>query len=106
MTQEINRTSKLHFAAADTLTNIAEITGNKELFQAIGYLSQWGMGSDRYAFCEIFGGLYDGNPELIATYRAEERGTITYQIGAIWHAAKGGDDGSASGEAGHFGFHS
>ena len=93
MTQEINRTMKLHFADADTLTSIAEITGNKELFQAIGYLSQWGMGSATYAYCEIFGGVYDGNPELIATYRTEERGVITYQIGAVWH----GD---------HFGFHS
>ena len=93
MTKEINRTMKLHFADADTLTSIAEITGNKELFQAIGYLSQWGMGSDRYAYCEIFGGVYDGKPELIANYRAEERGLIAYQIGAVWH-----ED--------HFGFHS
>ena len=78
---------------ADTLVNIAEITGNVELFRAIGYLTQWATGSDKYAYVEIIGGVYDGNPEIIATYRKEERGPITYQIGAIWH----GD---------HFGFHS
>ena len=93
MTQEINRTIKLHFADAETLADIAAITGDKELYQAIGYLTSWSVGSDRYKFCEVFGGVYDGNPELIATYRAEERGAITYQIGAVWH-----ED--------HFGFHS
>ena len=78
---------------ADTLVNIAEITGNLELWRALGYLTQWATGSDKYAYVEIIGGVYDGNPEIIATYRKEERGPITYQIGAIWH----GD---------HFGFHS
>lgn len=75
---------------ADTIINIAEITGNDELFKAIGYLSTWGI---TYPFCEIIGGVYDGNPELVATYRREERGPIAYQIGAVWHAD-------------HFGFHS
>jgi hypothetical protein len=77
----------------DTLTAISEITGNAALFSAIGYLSQWAFGSARYAVCEIIGGVYDGNPELVATYRAEAGGPITYQLGAVWH----GD---------HFGFHS
>jgi hypothetical protein len=100
-----NRTLNLHFAD-DTLTRIAEITGNKELFQAIGYLSQWGMGSANYAVCEIIGGVYDGTPELIATYRAEERGPITYQIGAIWHEGKAIDGATGEPVSGHFGFHS
>lgn len=106
MTQEINRTIKLHFAAADTLTDIAAITGNEKLYTAIGYLTSWCVGSDRYAFCEIFGGVYDGNPELIATYRAEERGAITYQIGAVWHEGSAIDGATGLPLAGHFGFHS
>lgn len=79
--------------AAETLTAIAEITGTSPVCEAIGYLSQWAVASEQYAYCEIIGGVYDGNPEIIATYRKEERGPITYQIGAVWH-----DD--------HFGFHS
>lgn len=75
---------------ADTIVNIAEITGNAELFKAIGYLSMWNLS---HAYCEIIGGVYDGNPELVATYRRDPAGPITYQIGAVWH-----DD--------HFGFHS
>jgi hypothetical protein len=78
---------------ADTIVKIAEITGNDQFFRAIGYFTQWATGSDNYAYVEIIGGVYDGNPEIIATYRKEERGPITYQIGAVWH----GD---------HFGFHS
>jgi hypothetical protein len=106
MTQEINRAIKLHFADADTLTNIAEITGNEKLYTAIGYLTSWSVGSANYAFCEIFGGVYDGNPELIATYRAEERGVITYQIGAVWHEGSAIDGTTGLRLAGHFGFHS
>jgi hypothetical protein len=81
---------------AEKLTEIAEITGNEKIWAAIGYLSTWNMA---HAYCEIIGGVYDGNPEIIATYRKEERGPITYQIGAVWH---GGNDDTA----GHFGFHS
>lgn len=75
---------------ADTIVNIAEITGNTEFCRALGYFMQWGLD---HTYLELIGGVYDGNPEIIATYRKEERGPITYQIGAIWH----GD---------HFGFHS
>ncbi len=92
--------------AAETLTAIAEITGNQALFHAIGYLTQWGCGSDRYAVCEIIGGVYDGTPELVATYRKEERGPITYQIGAVWHEGKAIDGMTGDTVAGHFGFHS
>ena len=77
---------------ADKHVEIAEIVGNKELFSAIGYLSQWNM---NLAKVRIIGGVYDGNPELTATYwrHSTEGEPITYQIGAVWH-----DD--------HFGFHS
>jgi hypothetical protein len=88
---------------ADTIVNIAEITGNSELFRAIGYLSQWNL---NHAYVEIIGGVYDGNPELVATYRREERGPITYQIGAVWHEGKGVDIITGEPVAGHFGFHS
>ena len=100
-----NRLTNVYFAD-DTLTNIAEITGNRELYIALGYLTTWGMGSDRYAVCEIIGGVYDGNPELVATYRAEEQGPITYQIGAIWHVGTVIDGATGMPVAGHFGFHS
>lgn len=91
---------------ANTLTAIAEITGNEDLFRAIGYLAQWAAGSDKYAYVEIIGGVYDGMPELIATYRAGERGPITYQIGAVWHEGKAIDGTTGLPVAGHFGFHS
>lgn len=73
----------------DTMVAIAEITGNAELFKAIGYLSQWNLS---LAKVHILGGVYDGNPEIIATYWRDD-GSVGYQIGAVWH----GD---------HFGFHS
>lgn len=78
---------------ADTYTGIAEITGNAELFKAIGYLSQWNM---NHAKVRIIAGLYSGNPELIATYwkyNHDEPQPVTFQIVAVWR-----DD--------HFGFHS
>lgn len=84
---------------AETMTSIAEITGNAELFKAIGYLSSWNTTGHKYV--EIIAGVYDGIPEIIATYRGEERGPITYQIGAVWHPAPAG-----SSDDGHFGFHS
>jgi len=78
---------------ADTMVAIAEITGNAELFKAIGYLSQWNL---PLAKVRILGGVYGGNPEIIATYwrhAGNDPQPIAYQIGAVWH----GD---------HFGFHS
>jgi len=78
---------------ADTLMALADASSNAELFKAIGYLSQWNM---NMAKVRILGGVYDGNPELTATYwrhNTTEPQTIAYQIGAVWH----GD---------HFGFHS
>jgi hypothetical protein len=88
---------------ADTIINIAEIAGNAEFFRAIGYLAQW---NPSHAICEIIGGVYDGNPEIIATYRREERGPITYQIGAVWHEGKSIDGLTGEPLPGHFGFHS
>lgn len=77
---------------ADKHVEMAELCGNTELFKAIGYLSQWNMNLKRV---RIIGGVYDGKPELIATYwRHDTEGEpIAYQIGAVWH-----ED--------HFGFHS
>lgn len=76
----------------DTHVEIAGITGNAELFQAIGYLSQWNMNMKQV---RIHAGLYDGTPEIIATYwrNKSEGEPIAYQIGAIWHGT-------------HFGYHS
>ncbi len=78
---------------ADKHVEMAEIAGNNELLKAIGYLSQWNMNLKKV---RIIGGVYDGKPELIATYWRydhNEPQPIAYQIGAVWH----GD---------HFGFHS
>ena len=85
---------------ADTMIAIAEISGNAELFKAIGYLSQWNMNMVRV---RIIGGVYGGVPELVATYwrhNTTEDQPIAYQIGAVWHFD--GDDV----DSGHFGFHS
>lgn len=77
---------------ADKHVEMAEIAGNAELLKAIGYLSQWNMNLKKV---RIIGGVYDGKPELVATYwrHTTEGEPIAYQIGAVWH----GD---------HFGFHS
>jgi hypothetical protein len=88
----VNRTIELAIDS-DTMVSIAEITGNQELFNAIGYLSQWNL---PLAKVRLLGGVYDGNPELTATYwryNGIDPQPIAYQIGAVWH----GD---------HFGFHS
>ena len=78
---------------ADTLMALADASSNAELFKAIGYLSQWNM---NMAKVRIIGGVYDGNPEIIATYwrhAGNDPQPIAYQLGAVWH-----ED--------HFGFHS
>jgi ABC-type Fe2+-enterobactin transport system substrate-binding protein len=78
---------------AGTLMALADASSNAELFKAIGYLSQWNL---PLAKVRILGGVYDGNPEIIATYwrhAGNDPQPIAYQIGAVWH----GD---------HFGFHS
>lgn len=74
----------------DTYLEMSEITGNAELFKAIGYLSQWNM---NLAKVRIIGGVYSGNPELTATYwryNNNEPQTIAYQIGAVWHGDRFG----------------
>ena len=74
-----------------TLTGISETTGSKELFNAIGYLSQWNM---TFPVVEIrSNGRDDIGPEIIATYRMGEGEPVGYCIAAVWH-----ED--------HFGFHS
>lgn len=81
----------------ERLTEIANITGNAALFEAIGYLAQWNL---THPQVHIMGGIYDGTPEISAVYRKEAGGPITYNIGAVWHW----DD--AEQTKGHFGFHS
>jgi len=75
---------------AVTKTKIAEITGQDKLNAAIGYLAGWNMSLPH---ATISGGVFDGNPELLATYRSGKNVSDCYVIGAVWH----GD---------HFGFHS
>ena len=75
---------------AVTLHQIREITGNQRFYEALGYLTSWNM---TYGYVRIAGGVYDGNPELIATYKEDITAPVGYCIGAVWH-----ED--------HFGFHS
>jgi hypothetical protein len=75
---------------AETMTEIVQITGHTAFYEAVGYLSMWNMS---FPYVHIQAGIYDGAPEITATYRREDRGLIGYQIAAVWH-----DD--------HFGFHS
>lgn len=75
---------------AVTLHHIRELTGSQRYHEALGYLTSWNMS---YSYVRITGGVYDGNPELIATYKDNPTAPVEYQIGAVWH----GD---------HFGFHS
>lgn len=78
------------FIDAVTATEIREITGSQPFYEALGYLASWNM---TFRYVRITGCLYEGNPELIATYKNDPNGPIGYQIGAVWHGE-------------HFGFHS
>ena len=88
---------------ANILEEIEVQTGRDALHQAIGYLSQWGSGSDRYAdvclyaFASVRLGI-----EIVASYRSEPGGSPNYQIVAVWHP----DSADTRSTAGHFGFHS
>lgn len=75
---------------AVTMHQIRELTGSQRFFVALGYLTSWNM---TFGYVRITGGFYNGNPELIATYKDDETAPVGYCIGAVWH----GD---------HFGFHS
>jgi hypothetical protein len=75
---------------AVTINQMQQVAGYMRFHDALGYLSSWNM---TYGYVRITGGIYSGNPELIATYKDEANGPVRYQIGAVWH-----DD--------HFGFHS
>lgn len=77
---------------AVTKTQIAEITGHDKLNSALGYLAGWNMS---FAHVTISGGVYDGNPELLATYRTDTGApNVGYAIGAVWHDDHGLSDGS------------
>lgn len=75
---------------AETQMKIREAATVAEYNNAVGYLASWNMS---FGYVSILGGVYDGNPEITATYRKEAGGPIGYQIGAVWHTD-------------HFGFHS
>lgn len=74
-----------------TQTQIAEVTGNREFYNAIGYLSAWNMTFPHVTITARY--VRHDDPELLAIYRREESGPTGYAIAAVWH-----DD--------HFGFHS
>ena len=56
---------------------IAETTGRKALWEAIGYLSTWGL---RFPRVRI---LKSGGNDLLAVYLNDE-GDTGYVIGAVW----------------------
>jgi hypothetical protein len=88
------RTITLNLDAV-TRTQIAEITSHEKLNSALGYLAGWNM---TFPHVTISGGVYDGNPELLAAYRTNADDLRPgYVIGGVWH-----DDPTG----GHFGFHS
>lgn len=65
-------------------TFFAEEASRAKLDAAIGYLSTWGSGCDRYAHCQI---SITGRPQdqqLLATYRAEDGGDVTFAMAGIW----------------------
>lgn len=76
------------FMGQEEHEKIEAITGSKELFKALGYLSTWA--SDSYPKVNIYANANDG--ELTACY-LDKDGNRGYVIGAIWH----GD---------YYGFHS
>ena len=95
------RTVKFEFDA-NILEEIEVQTGRDALHQAIGYLSQWGSGSDRYADVCLCAFASGAGIEIVASYRSEPGGSLNYQIGAVWHP----DSADTRSTAGHFGFHS
>lgn len=78
------------FLDAVTMHQIREITTPQHFHSAIGYLTSWNM---TFGYVRITGGVYDGNPEMVAIYKNSPTGPVEYCLGAVWH-----ED--------HFGFHS
>lgn len=72
---------------SETMTAMAETTGNEKLYAALGYLMSW---NETFPLVHIYATT---GPEITAIYRREAEGPVGYAIGAVWH----GD---------HFGMHS
>ena len=73
------RTTKMYING-DDMERLMETAAPKELYNAIGYLSQWGM---QYPSCTITVADFK-DPELVATYHREGESKPAYVIAAIW----------------------
>ncbi len=82
-----------HGYTPDQFTQLCAVCSPGNVFQAIGYLSTWGMEAHPHVNLGIMASNEPGACEILAYYRKEPGGPVTYAIGAVWH----GD---------HFGFHS
>lgn len=60
-------------------------SGGEKLQRAIGYLSDWGRLSERYAHVDIALFATEHDFELTATYRPEPGGEIAFLMAGIWH---------------------
>ena len=68
------------FGSADAMNVIQEAVGNDQFFQAIGYLSSWGM---NYPKATLYFNARD--MEITATYY-NQAGDMQYCIGGIFNA--------------------
>lgn len=83
-----NRTINLHINAVDK-TKVCETSGDRNFYDAIGYLSTWNM---TYPTVDIYVADSGEVPELFACY-LDAAGESQYAIGAVWNGER-------------FGFHS
>jgi len=78
------RTLNLYMTAEER-TMLGDKCTNEQLNRAIGYLTQWGLGSVKYGHVDIY--VRDvKQPELLACYRSQEgsQAGVNFVIGAVW----------------------
>lgn len=78
------RTVQFRWHADDLAQLEMEVGDTRKLNEAVGYLSAWANGIERYAHCEIAIAGREGEYELVATYRSEPLGAVEYCIGGVW----------------------
>lgn len=72
----------------DDYTQMAQETDPIDLIEAVGYLSTWGLRSDRYNTVRIFMDWHS-KTDLIAIYSDSENPDNKFTMGAIWRKDDG-----------------
>ena len=74
-------TRKIEIVLCEEFVDVHKGLPNKQISDAIGYLANWAIGSERYHSVRIVG---DQHGDLTAVY-SNKNGETTYVIGAVQH---------------------